>query len=175
MCSACSKRRQPRSMRPPGTPSLLRVPAQPRMPRIPGFVALALAAGVATAAEFRSTSDAATVLYDAPSAKSRPLFVVSRGYPVEVIVTLEGWTKVRDAGGSVVWVESKALAQKRMVVVRRRVAEVRSTPDDSAAVAFKVAQNVLLELIETAPAGWVRVRHADGGTGFIRTAEIWGA
>lgn len=161
-------------MRPQGTRNLPSVAVQFRSSHVNSFIALSLAAGFAAAAEFRSTADAATVLYDAPSAKSRALFVVSRGYPVEVMVTLEGWTKVRDAGGSVVWVESKALVPKRMVVVRRRVAEVRSTPEDSAAVAFKVAQNVLLELIEAAPSGWVKVRHADGGTGFIRTAEIWG-
>ena len=143
--------------------------------------ALAYAASLAAAwavaafgAEYRSTADAPTTLYDAPSAKAKPQFVYGRDVPLEVIVGVEGWTKVRDAGGSVVWVETKALAQKRMVVVRRRVAEVRSSPDDSAAVAFKVGQNVLLELIETAPAGWVRVRHADGGTGFVRVAEIWG-
>ena len=158
-----------------GTRSRPRAAVQLRSSRIDLFIALSLVASFGGAAEFRSTAEAATVLYDAPSAKSRALFVVSRGYPVEVIVTLEGWTKVRDAGGSIVWVESKALAQKRMVVVRRRVAEVRSTPEDSAAVAFKVAQNVLLELIEAAPAGWVKVRHADGGTGFVRAAEIWGA
>ena len=128
----------------------------------------------AAAAEFRSTVESATVFYDAPSVKSRALFVVGRGYPVEVMVNLEGWTKVRDAGGSVVWVQSKGLTQKRTVVVRRRVAEVRAGPEDSAAVAFKVGQNVLLELIETAPSGWVRVRHADGGTGFVRVTEIWG-
>lgn len=138
------------------------------------WAVLALACAPAAGGEFRSTAEAATVLYDAPSAKSRPLFVVGRGYPLEVIVALEGWSKVRDAGGSIVWVESKALAQKRTVVVRRRVAEVRSTPEDAGPIAFKVAQNVVLELIETAPAGWARVRHADGGTGFIRTAEIWG-
>ena len=143
-------------------------------PPLLGILLLLASIARLSAAEFRSTADTATVFYDAPSAKSRALFVVSRGYPVEIIVALEGWTKVRDAGGSVVWVETKALAQKRMVVVRRRVAEVRSSPEDSAAVAFKVGQNVLLELIETAPTGWVRVRHADGGTGFVRVAEIWG-
>ena len=138
------------------------------------LIVLALGAGLAAAGEFRSTAEAATVLYDAPSAKSRPLFVVNRGYPVEIIVTVEGWTKVRDSGGSMGWVESKALTQKRTVLIKRRVAEVRSTPEDSGAVAFKVAQNVVLELIEAAPAGWVRVRHVDGGTGFIRATEIWG-
>jgi SH3-like domain-containing protein len=138
------------------------------------FLGLAVAAELCAAGEFRSTVDAATVFYDAPSVKSRPLFVVSRGYPVEIMVTLEGWMKVRDAGGSVVWVESRALTPKRMVVVRRKIAEVRSTPEETAAVAFKVAQNVLLELVEVGPAGWARVRHADGATGFIRVAEIWG-
>jgi SH3-like domain-containing protein len=161
-------------MRPQGTRDSSRIAVQPRYSHLGLSAALSLSASFAAAAEFRSTIDAATVLYDAPSVKSRPLFVVSRGYPVEVMVNLEGWTKVRDAGGSVVWIESKALTQKRMVVVRRRVAEVRATPEDSAAVAFKVAQHVLLELIETASPGWVKVRHSDGGTGFIRTAEIWG-
>jgi SH3-like domain-containing protein len=132
------------------------------------------AATQAAAAEFRSTAEAATVLYDAPSNKSKRLFVVNRGYPLEVMVTLEGWTKVRDAGGSVVWVESRALAAKRTVVARARFAEVRAAPEESAAVTFKVAQHVVLELLEGAPAGWARVRHADGGTGFVRTAEIWG-
>jgi SH3-like domain-containing protein len=114
------------------------------------------------------------VLYDAPSTKSSPLFVVSRGYPVEVIVSVEGWTKVRDAGGSVVWVESRALTPKRMVVVKPAVAEVHTAPEDTAAIAFKAAQDVLLELVETTSSGWVRVRHEDGGTGYIRAAEIWG-
>ncbi len=49
------------------------------------------------AADFRVTAEAPTVLYDAPSAKARPLFVYGRDVPVEVLVNVEGWTKVRDA------------------------------------------------------------------------------
>ncbi len=142
-------------------------------------VACAIAAsGIATpvlAAEFRSTADAATILYDAPSSKSRALFVISRAYPLEVLVTLEGWTKVRDAGGTIAWVEARTLAAKRMVMVKTRVAEVRSAPEDSAGVAFKAAQNVVLEWVETLPSGWTHVRHADSGAGYVRTADIWGA
>ena len=136
---------------------------------------LATAAMPAVSAEFRSTADAATVFYDAPSSKARPLFVVARAYPVEVMVSLSGWIKVRDADGSIVWVEERALTSNRMVVVKSRIAEVRAAPDDFAAVAFKVAQSVLLELVEVVSSGWVRVRHAEGGTGFVRTADIWGA
>jgi len=138
------------------------------------LLALALCCGATAAAEFRSTADNATVLYDAPSSKSRALFVVGPGYPVEVMVALEGWIKVRDAGGTIAWVESRLLAPKRMVLIKPRVAEVRASPEESAAVAFKVGQNVLLEWLETLPSGWARVRHAEAGTGFVRTADIWG-
>ncbi|HNN47030.1 MAG TPA: hypothetical protein PKN34_13335, partial [Azospira sp.] len=58
----------------------------------------ALAAGSALAIEYRSV-DSATTLYDAPSVKGKPLFVIKRFTPVEPVVSLEGWTKVRDAEG----------------------------------------------------------------------------
>ena len=51
-----------------------------------------------SAIEFRSIN-AATVLYDAPSARGGKLFVIKRDTPVEVVVSLEGWSKVRDAQG----------------------------------------------------------------------------
>ena len=55
---------------------------------------------VAAAADFRTAADAAVVLYDAPSVKARKLYIVNRGYPLEVVVQVEGWIKVRDAAGS---------------------------------------------------------------------------
>jgi len=63
-----------------------------------GAMALAMLAP-AGAAEFRSIADPAAVLYDAPSAKANRLYVIGRNYPVEIVVVVEGWTKIRDAGG----------------------------------------------------------------------------
>ena len=135
--------------------------------------ALGLVAG-AEAAEYRSTVEAATVWYDAPSTKARRLYVVGRGYPVEVLVTLEGWIKVRDAAGSIGWVEAKALGPKRMLVVRAKVADVRNAPDETSPVAYRAAQNVLLEWMETLPNGWTRVRHGEAGIGFVRSQDVFG-
>lgn len=133
------------------------------------------------AAEYRSIGDAAVVLYDAPSAKAKPLFVLGRDTPLEVIVPVEGWSKVRDAGGTIGWVERKALADKRTLVVRVPLAEVRANPDDSAALVFRAEQNVLLDLAEsassaatTAVPGWVKVRHRDGQVGFVRITQVFG-
>jgi len=135
---------------------------------------LLVAAG-AGAAEFRSVEEPAAVLYDAPSRASTRLFVVSRHYPLEVIVNLDAWIKVRDHTGALAWIEAKALGAKRMVIVTAPSAEARLRPDDGAPLAFVAAQYVALELIEIAPAGWLRVRHADGADGYLRAAQVWGS
>ncbi len=132
-------------------------------------------AGAGAAAEFRSVAENAAVLYDAPSAKAKKLYVVSHGYPVEVLVVVEGWSKVRDAAGELTWIESKQLSDKRTVVVRMPLAQVREAADDNAPVAFQAQQNVLLELLEVASGGWLRVRHRDGQSGYVRVGQVWGA
>ncbi|TMH02054.1 MAG: hypothetical protein E6H69_06640 [Betaproteobacteria bacterium] len=135
-----------------------------------------LAAG-AVGAEFHSTLEPA-VLYDAPSVRSKPLFVLGREVPVEVIVSVEGWYKIRDATGSVAWMEKKAAADRRTVVVRASSADVLASPEANAAVVFKAEQNVLLELADTSYAtstpGWAKVRHRDGQTGYVRISQVWG-
>ena len=135
------------------------------------LLAAPLAAG---AAEFRSVQDAAAVLYDAPSRASTPLFVVQRNYPLEVIVNLEAWVKVRDAAGALTWIERKSLGDKRTLLVTGASAEARQRAEEAAPVAFSAAKDVTLDLVEVAPNGWLRVRHADGATGFVRAAQVWG-
>jgi len=132
-------------------------------------------AGAGAAADFRSVAENAAVLYDAPSAKAKKLYVVSHGYPVEVLVMVEGWSKVRDAAGEMTWIQSKQLSDARTVMVRTPLAQVREAADDNAPVAFQAQQNVLLELLEVASGGWLRVRHRDGQSGYVRVAQVWGA
>lgn len=125
-------------------------------------------------AEFRAVSDEAAILYDAPSAQSKKLFVVNQGYPLEVIVVVEGWLKVRDANGSLTWVDAKQVSGKqRTVMVKTPIAQVRQSADDNAPVVFQAQQHVILELVEVA-GGWLRVRHRDGQSGYIKVAQVWG-
>ena len=113
------------------------------------------------------------MLYDAPSLKARKLFILNQGYPVEVLVTLDAWLKVRDASGELAWIEAKSLSTQRIVMVKVPQAEVRQSPDESAPVVFQAEQDVLLEVIETAD-NWARVKHRDGATGYIRITQVWG-
>lgn len=143
-----------------------------------GLVFALIAAGMAapaSALEFRSVSENAAVLYDAPSAKAKKLYIVNNGYPVEIVVTLEGWVKVRDASGDLTWIESKNLADRRTVMIKVPLVQVRQDADDNSPVVFQAQQNVILDLVEVASGGWLRVKHSDGQTGFVKISQVWGA
>ena len=139
------------------------------------FVAMVIGVAPSSfAAEFRAAVEDAVVLYDAPSTQGKKLFIVSQGYPLEVIVPLQGWIKVRDAAGALSWVEAGKVATKpRTVLVKSAVAQIRQTADESAPVVFQAQQNVVLELTEVV-GGWLRVRHRDGVSGYIRATQVWG-
>ncbi|WP_184415042.1 SH3 domain-containing protein [Rhodocyclus tenuis] len=127
----------------------------------------------AQALEFRSV-DTASILYDAPSQKGTRLFVIRRGTPVELVVSLEGWAKVRDADGGLAWIEKKNLVERRTLIVTAARASVRQSADESAPLVFEAEKGVALEFVEAAAAGWARVRHADGQSGFVRANQVWG-
>jgi SH3-like domain-containing protein len=186
------------------SPALLRA----HIARLGLALAFVTGAGLAQAAQFVAVGERPTILYDAPSQRAERQFVVSRQYPLEVLVRLEQWTKVRDMTGDVGWVENKALGMRRFVVVTADSAEVRSAATDAAGVAFTAQRQVLLEVLDAptpapaaspavgAPAvgtpaaagapttaggspaalaaGWVRVAHRDGQTGFVRASQVWG-
>ena len=135
--------------------------------------ALLLAAGTACALDYRSVAEAA-VLYDAPSQKAKPLFVIAAGTPVEAIVTLDAWVKVRDMNGDLAWIERRQLAEQRNLQVKAERAQVRTEADESSGIVFSAEPGVLLELVEPGPTGWIKVRHRDGPQGFVKTAQVWG-
>ncbi len=135
---------------------------------------LMLVVAAAGAAEFRSVAENAVVLYDAPSLKAQKLYLLERDYPLEIVVALENWIKVRDASGELAWVEKKSLSDKRNVMANVPLADVRQAPNDSAPLVFQAEKSVILELAEFSDPGWIKVRHRDGQAGYVRTSQVWG-
>ncbi|TCV85206.1 SH3 domain-containing protein [Sulfurirhabdus autotrophica] len=126
------------------------------------------------ALEFRSIAANATIMYDAPSLKANRLFIASQYYPVEVVVSLEHWAKVRDISGDLTWVEKEKLSEKRTVMVNVPLADIMQAPDSKSPLAFQAEQRVALELLEFSTPGWVKVRHRDGQNGYIPISQVWG-
>lgn len=133
---------------------------------------LLASSGSALAADYLSLEEAA-VMYDAPSTKGKPLFMIKRSTPVEAVVSLEKWVKVRDAEGTIAWIEKRSLSPNRTVIATARI-QVRQSPEIAAPKVFEAERGVVLELVEAAPAGWAKVRHRDGEIGFVAVNHLWG-
>ena len=138
------------------------------------FITLIAAAGSAHALDYVSVAEGSAILYDAPSTKAKKMFVVSRYLPLEQVVSLDAWVKVRDSSGSLAWIEKRALSSKRFVVVTPTLAEVRQAPEERAAVVLQARQQVALEWLESTGTGWLKVRHQDGLAGYVKTTDVWG-
>jgi SH3-like domain-containing protein len=137
------------------------------------LVLIALASPAA-AGEFRSIAENGTLMYDAPSVRAKKLFVASRYYPVEIVINIDAWVKVRDQAGDLSWIEKKALSDKRTVVVTAAFADVRQSPNEQAALVLQAQQGVALDIAETQSGGWLKVRHADGQIGYLKISQVWG-
>jgi SH3-like domain-containing protein len=130
--------------------------------------------GFADAAEFRSIGDRPAVMFDAPASRAARLFVMGTHQPVEVVVKLDKWSKVRDHGGDLAWVDNSFLVDKRLLVVTSAAAEVRAQPKAAAPLSFEAQRGVVLELTGPIADGFAPVRHRDGQTGFVAIAQVWG-
>lgn len=123
---------------------------------------------------FVTVGELPAVLYDGPSVKANKTFVLSRHQPLEVLVRLDKWSKVRETDGSVGWLENSALGDRRHVLVTAATAEIRAAPAVAALLVFEAQRRVVLEVSGPATDGWLPVRHRDGQSGFVRRMQIWG-
>lgn len=125
--------------------------------------------------EFFSVAANAVTMYDAPSLNAEKLYVASLNLPLEVVAKVEGWVKVRDSSGAVAWIERKFLSDKRFIIVTASLADVFEAADVHSPLIFRVQRHVVLEWLNSDIAGWVKVRHRDGQTGYIRVNQVWGS
>lgn len=142
------------------------------MRRLAILVALGFAAP-AWALDYLSVAEPAA-MYDAPSQKAKPLFAIAAGTPVEAVVTLDAWVKVRDPKGDLSWIEKRHLSQTRTVMVKTERAQVHVQADEKSPIVFEAAKDIVLEWLEPGPLGWARVKHRDGQTGFVKSTQVWG-
>jgi SH3-like domain-containing protein len=136
--------------------------------------ALIGAAGTALALDYRSVEVPVAILYDSPSQKGKKLYLIRAQTPVEVFMRLEGWAKVRDAEGTLAWIESKQLSERRTLMVTAPRAEIRQSDKPDAPVVGEVEKWVVVDFLEPAAPGWAKVRHRDGTTGYVRSTQVWG-
>ena len=142
--------------------------------RLVTSILLALLPSWAVALEFRSVGVPKAILYDAPSSSAKKIYLLSQFYPVEVIVNLGDWLKVRDYQGSISWVEAKQLSAKNMVMMINN-SEMRQSADTASTIVATLEKGVLLEALPgQAVNGWLKFKHRDGAAGFVPISVTWG-
>ncbi len=135
-----------------------------------GLLLLALPA---LALDFRSVNTAAAVLVDLPSKSGKPLYVINRGYPLEVIESQGEWAKVRDSSGALAWIRLDQLGATRTVVVRTAV-DAHTAPDAASPVCAHVSSGVLLPWLGNTNGRWVKVRLPNKTEGYLNLNQVWG-
>ncbi|MEZ5728821.1 MAG: SH3 domain-containing protein [Burkholderiaceae bacterium] len=136
-------------------------------------LATAGASGAVSAANFGGVTAELAVLFDGPSLKSRKLFLVPRGAPLQILSSLPDWVKVRDSVGDVLWIQRTDLGRATHVLISAETAAIHREPREAAPVVFRGARGLLLQVTGGQSAGWLPVEQ--GGTrGFVRVGEVWG-
>lgn len=135
--------------------------------------AILLATTEATALDYRNLGEN-TIVYDGASRQASPQFILLKGTPVELIVAVEKWAKIRESGGGLGWVEKTQLTEPRQVITTQAKLVVRQQASETSPAVFTVAKYVLLEVVEKPAKGWVKIKHRDGQSGFVPIKAIWG-
>ena len=134
----------------------------------------ALGPAASNAADFSSIAPPYAIMYDAPTQKGRKLYIAPAGMPVDVVLTNGDWARVRDYSGELSWIKAGSLLPRRTLIVVVDQATIRASENESAPAVFTAVKGVVLELAEPIRSGWIKVRHRDGETGFVKASEVWG-
>ena len=115
-------------------------------------------------------------LHEAPSDSTKKSFIVTRGYPLEVIVSLKEWKKVKDHEGLINWIKTSDLSSKRSVLNLKGDNPIYLEPSSASPILAKVNENVTLELLDAKKIDdWVKVYSKVGDIeGFIKASDLWG-
>jgi len=94
--------------------------------------------------------------------------------PVEIIAEFDHWRRIREWDGTVGWVQEHMVDGKRFAIVEKGGARpLHAEPDPAATLVARAEPGAIARLAECRGA-WCRIE-ADGISGWIRRADIWGA
>ena len=127
-------------------------------------------------ADFISVKAKQAVLFEGPSKTTEKMFIVTEGYPLEVLVSLKDWKKVKDHNGKISWIESKYTDNERTVLILKDDAVIFNQANDKSHKLANVDKFVVLKLNSPMLIGnWAQVKtQIEGLIGFINSKEVWG-
>lgn len=105
--------------------------------------------------------------------KHKVIWVLSRGYPLEVLGRSGNWLKVRDFERDVGWIYKPLTASKPHQIVKSRVANIRSGPGTGNRILGQAEYGEVMRTLEN-KSKWAKVRNGKGLVGWIAKSLLWG-
>jgi SH3-like domain-containing protein len=108
-----------------------------------------------------------------PGKNYEVLWSVGKYFPVDIVKTSGDWRQIRDFEGDAGWIHHSLLKDVPSVIVKGSLVNVREGPGKDTKVLFQAETGVSFK-VEEKKDKWLRVRHADGDTGWIHGSLVWG-
>jgi SH3-like domain-containing protein len=140
---------------------------------LPALLLMLLLATLAEAREMVTVARDQVNMRSGAGTRHEPLWLLDRGYPLQVIGRRGDWLRVRDFERDVGWVYRPLTRSTPHHIVKAPVANVRSGPSTRTRIVGKLSYGDVVRTLERR-AGWVKVRHESGLRGWIARRLLWG-
>jgi SH3-like domain-containing protein len=112
-------------------------------------------------------------LRSGPGKKYAVVWELDKGFPFKVIDTKGNWYKVQDFENDTGWVHKRMVSAKAHLIVKKKRVNIRSAASKRARLIGKADYGVVFRTLEFRK-GWVKVKHENGLTGWVRRNLLWG-
>ena len=130
----------------------------------------------ASSADFVSIKVKKAFLYEGPSSSTDKEFIITEGYPLQVMVRLKDWIKVKDHLGKISWIQSADTSKDRNVMTLNDNVNLFYKPTTDSVHLAKIEKDITLKLLSPFPTnGWIQVKTLSQNIeGYIRAEDVWG-
>lgn len=144
--------------------------------RLPAFVLALLMLVLMQAVQAREMVSIARPdvnLRSGPGTRHEVAWILGLGYPLEVLARKGQWLRVRDFESDEGWVHRSLTDRKPHVVVKAKVANIRSAPGTRSRVVGKAGYGEVLRTLGRR-GDWIRIRSESGLVGWMARRLTWG-
>jgi SH3-like domain-containing protein len=134
-------------------------------------VIICLSCGAAMA-ERLSVSARIANIRSGPGTNYEILWKVEQYHPIAVIKKQGPWYHFRDFEGDEGWIHQSLVKKNATVITAKDKCNVRKGPGTNHAIVFQIEKGIPFLILERQKS-WLRIKHADGDSGWIHKSLVW--
>jgi len=110
--------------------------------------------------------------------KYKVIWKLGDGFPLKVLKRSGKWLRVQDFEGTIGWVHKRVTNKSPHMIVKvhkktKKRINVRSGPGTNKRIVAKAYYGVVFQTLKQKN-GWVKVKHGNNVTGWVKRSLLWG-